>query len=106
MIVKLVSYQLPGEMTREEVMSAAQDVAREWLEHPNLVRKDFLLDENNVTCGVYLFTDRKSAEQAHGTEFLQRLEERFGVRPKIKYYDWLMTADVEQGEIRQSDKTV
>lgn len=99
MIAKMVSFQLPPEMPREEVVSMAKDVAQEWLKHPNLIRKDFLLDENNKTYGFYLFPDMESAEQAHGEAFLQRLKDSFNVEPDIKYFDYLLTADVQNGRV-------
>ena len=103
MIAKLVSFQLPDTMSREEVMTIAREVAEEWLAHPQLVLKDFLLDENNITYGYYLFPDRKSAEEAHGDDFLKNLKERFGVEPEMKYFDYLMTADAEKGSVTGAD---
>lgn len=99
MIVKLVSFQLPRDMPREEVLEMAKEVAQEWLRHPRLLRKDFLLDENNRTYGYYLFPDRKSAEEAHGEAFLARLRENFNVEPEIKYFDYLLTADTLNGKV-------
>ncbi len=99
MIAKLVSFQLPKDMSRDEVVVIAREVAIEWLKHPKLLRKDFLLDENNRTYGYYVFADRESAEQAHDEEFLLRLKSQFGVEPEMQYFDYLMTADVEQGRI-------
>ena len=103
MIAKLVSFQLPTDMSRDDVMASAREIAEEWIRHPRLIRKDFLLDENNITYGYYLFPDRESAEQAHGAAFLKRLKERFGVEPEIKYFDYLMTADAEKGSITGAD---
>lgn len=99
MIAKLVSYQLPEELSRDAVLKMAREVGQEWCRHPSLIRKDFLLDVNNVTYGYYLFPDRESAEKAHGSEFLERLNKRFGVKPEIQYFDYLMTADALSGTI-------
>ena len=103
MIAKLVSFQLPGQMTRQEVLEMAKEVAENWLKHPKLIRKDFLLDENNMTYGYYLFPDMESAEQAHGEEFLERLRENFNVEPEIKYFDYLLTADTHNGNVSGLD---
>ena len=97
MIAKLVSFQLPADMNRDEVMAAAHEAAEEWVKHPKLIRKDFLLDENNTTYGYYLFSDRESAEEAHDKSFLKQLKDRFGVEPQMKYFDYLMTADANTG---------
>lgn len=93
---KLVSFQLPADMSRDEVLTAAQEAAEEWLKHPSLLRKDFLLDENNMTYGYYLFADRKSAEAAHDKTFMKQLKDRFGVEAEVKYFDYLMTADTSE----------
>ena len=99
MIAKLVSFQLPTDMSREDVVLMAREVALEWLKHPKLLRKDFLLDENNKTYGYYVFADRESAEQAHGEDFLARLKKQFGVEPTMQYFDYLMTADVDKAQV-------
>ena len=99
MIAKLVSFQLPADMSRDEVVKVAKEVALEWIKHPALLRKDFLLDQDNRTYGFYVFKDRQSAEQAHGEEFLERLKGQFGVEPEMQYFDHLLTADAEKGEI-------
>jgi hypothetical protein len=99
MIAKLVSFQLPLDMSRDEVLQAAREAAHEWLKHPKLVRKDFLLDDNNMTYGYYLFPDRESAEQAHDENFMKQLQDRFGVKPQMKYFDYLLTADTVNGNI-------
>ena len=97
MIAKLVSFQLPADMSRDEVKAAAQEAAEVWVKHPKLIRKDFLLDENNMTYGYYLFSDRESAEEAHDESFLKQLKDRFGVEPQMQYFDYLMTADAKTG---------
>ncbi|MGI9342865.1 MAG: hypothetical protein ACR2QV_08430 [Gammaproteobacteria bacterium] len=99
MIAKIVSFQLPADMTRDAVVAAAREAARDWIDHPGLVRKDFLLDADNVTYGYYLFRDRESAELAHDAAFVEQLRERFGAVPKMEYFDHLLTADAETGKI-------
>ena len=99
MIVKWVSFQLPKDMSRAQVVETAKQVAEEWLQHPQLVRKDFLLDENNRTYGYYIFPNREIAESAHDQRFLDRLKDNFGVEPEIKYFDYLLSADVLEQKI-------
>jgi len=99
MITKIVSFQLPADMSRDEVVAAAREAAQDWIRHPGLVRKDFLLDASNMTYGYYLFRDRESAERAHGAEFVEQLRERFDAVPKMEYFDCLLTADAENGKI-------
>jgi hypothetical protein len=99
MIAKIVSFQLPADMSRDEVVAAAREAAQEWIDYPGLIRKDFLLDAGNMTYGYYLFRDRESAERAHGEEFVEQLRERFDAVPKMEYFDCLLIADAETGEI-------
>jgi len=99
MIAKIVSFQLPSDMTRDAVVAAAREAAQEWIDHPGLVRKDFLLDANNVTYGYYLFRDRESAELAHDATFVEQLRKRSGAPLKTEYFDYPLTADAEAGKV-------
>ena len=67
----------------------------------NLLRKHYLLDEDNRTYGFYLWRSREAAERAHGSEFRQRVRERFGCEPSISYYDALLVLDNLNGEVSE-----
>lgn len=98
MIAEMVMFQLPREMSREEVLAAAYDTVPGWQANPDLLRKHYLLDEENRTYGFYLWKTRAAAEKAHGEEFRERVRSRFGTEPVISYFDTLLVLDNLTGE--------
>lgn len=99
MIAEMVMFQLPADMTREEVMAAARETVPGWQANPDLLRKHFLLDEQNRTYGFYLWRNREAAERAHDEAFRRRVRERFGSDPTITYFDAFLVLDNLTGEV-------
>src|ERR1700740_1844440 len=64
-----------------------------------LIRKDYLNGENG-TGGVYLWNNRRSAEAWFTEARIAEWTERFGVRPKLTWYDTHVTVDNLRGETR------
>ena len=64
-----------------------------------LIRKDFL---NGEECGggVYLWESREAAEAWFNDEWWGWIEDRFGVRPTLAYFDHYLTVDNKSGDIR------
>ena len=69
------------------------------LEGKGLLRKDYLNGEEG-TGGVYLWESREQAEAWYTEELVQSLTERFGVRPRLIWYDTHVTVDNIKGQIR------
>ena len=101
MIAEMVMFQLPAGMSRDDVLAAAYDTVPGWQANGDLLRKHYLLDEDNRTYGFYLWRSREAAERAHGSEFRQRVRERFGCEPSISYYDALLVLDNLNGEVSE-----
>ena len=101
MIAKIVAIQLPVDMTREQVLAEAKNIAPNWQSNPDLIRKYFLLDENNRTLGFYIWKNKEAADKAHGTEFLARVKDTFGCVPEISYLDLFMDVDNETGKVTE-----
>jgi hypothetical protein len=70
-----------------------------------LIRKDFLNGEEGGG-GVYLFESRETAEAWFNDEWWGWIEERFGARPKLTFYDHYVTVDNAGGCIRVDGKPV
>jgi hypothetical protein len=70
-----------------------------------LIRKDYLNGENG-TGGVYLWDSRESAEAWFTEERIADLTERFGVRPRLTWYDTHVTVDNLKDEIRVNGKAI
>jgi len=64
-----------------------------------LIRKYYL---NGDECGggVYVWESRKAAEAWFNDEWWVWIEERFGARPTLTFFDHYVTVDNENGEVR------
>jgi hypothetical protein len=70
-----------------------------------LIRKDYLNGENG-TGGVYLWDSRESAEAWFTEARIADLTERFGVRPRLTWYDTHVTVDNLKGETRVNGRAI
>ena len=77
-----------------------RDLARK-----GLIRKDYLNGESG-TGGVYLWDSRESAEAWFTEARIADLTERFGVRPRLTWYDTYVTVDNLKGETRVNGKAI
>jgi hypothetical protein len=64
-----------------------------------LIRKDYINGASGAG-GVYLWDNRKSAETWYTEELLADLTKRFGVRPRLTWFDTHITVDNVKGETR------
>ena len=70
-----------------------------------LIRKDYLNGEHG-TGGVYLWDSRESAQAWFTEARLAELTERFGVRPRLTWYDTHVTVDNLTGETRVNGRAI
>ena len=70
-----------------------------------LIRKDYLNGEKG-TGGVYLWDSRESAQAWFTEARIAELTERFGVRPRLTWYDTHVTVDNLQRETRVNGKAI
>ena len=70
-----------------------------------LIRKDYLNGDAG-TGGVYLWESRASAEARLTEDRMVELTKRFGVRPRLTWYDTHVTVDNLKGETRVNGKAL
>jgi hypothetical protein len=70
-----------------------------------LIRKDYLNGESG-TGGVYLWDSRESAEAWFTEARIADLTTRFGVRPRLTWYDTYVTVDNLKGETRVNGEAI
>ena len=70
-----------------------------------LIRKDYLNGDAG-TGGVYLWETRALAEAWFTEDRIVDLTKRFGVRPRLTWYDTHVTVDNQKGETRVNGKTL
>ena len=98
--IVVVQFDLP-KRTREQAIKGGTGSAPIYrgLSRQGLIRKDYLNGETG-TGGVYLWDSRASAEAWFTEARLAELTERFGVRPRLTWYDTHVTVDNLAGETR------
>jgi hypothetical protein len=98
--VVVVQFDLP-KRTEEQAVKGGTSSAPIYrrLANKGLIRKDYLNGDSG-TGGVYLCDSRQSAEAWFTEERVAELTERFGVRPRLTWYDTHVTVDNLKDETR------
>jgi hypothetical protein len=101
-----VQFELP-KRTEEQAVKGATSTAPIYrgLAAKGLIRKDYLNGDAG-TGGVYLWETRALAEAWFTEDRIVDLTRRFGVRPRLTWYDTHVTVDNLKGETRVNGKTL
>ncbi len=104
--IVVVQFDLP-KRTEEQAIKGGTSSAPIYrgLAKKGLIRKDYLNGESG-TGGVYLWESRQAAEAWFTEERVAELTERFGVRPKLTWYDTHVTVDNVKDETRVDGKAI
>ncbi len=103
MITEYVLFKLPAGISRAEVLQGMQEVAPRWRAEPELVRKTFIFDSDANQAGAfYLWRQRAAAERAHDEAWRQRIRERYGSEPVVRYFETPLVVDNVLGQTVQS----
>lgn len=104
-IVQIPTSKKRGKRTREQAIEAGKASAPLYLGMKGLIRKDYLNSEDGGG-GVYLWESREAAEAWYNDDWWVMMDERFGVRPTLTYYDHYVTVDNAAGELRVDGQPV
>lgn len=98
--IVIVQFDLPRR-TEEQAIRGGMGTAPIYrqLAAKGLIRKDYLNGEAG-TGGVYLWETREAAEAWFTEAKMAELADRFGVRPRLTWYDTHVTVDNLKGETR------
>ena len=104
--IVVVQFDLP-KRTEEQAAKGGALIAPTYraLARKGLIRKDYLNGETG-TGGVYLWDSRSSAEAWFTEERIAELTKRFGVRPRLTWYDTHVTVDNLKGETRVNGEAI
>jgi hypothetical protein len=104
--IVVVQFDLP-QRTEEQAIKGGASTAPIYrdLAKKGLIRKDYLNGETG-TGGVYLWDSRESAEAWFTEERIAELTGRFGVRPRLTWYDTYVTVDNSKGETRVNGQSI
>jgi hypothetical protein len=103
--IVVVQFDLP-KRTEEQAVKGATSTAPIYrgLAAKGLIRKDYINGDAG-TGGVYLWETRALAEAWFTEDRMVELTRRFGVRPRLTWYDTHVTVDNLKGETRVNGKT-
>src|SRR6476660_6745757 len=98
--IVVVQFDLPKRLEDQAIKGAISTAPnyRE-LATKGLIRKDYLNGDTG-TGGVYLWDSRGSAEAWFTDERVAELTKRFGVKPRLTWYDTHVTVDNLKAETR------
>jgi len=104
--IVIVQFDLPKRTEEQAIKggTASAPIYRA-LATKGLVRKDYLNGDAGAG-GVYLWENRAAAEAWFTNARIAELTERFGVRPRLTWYDTHVTVDNIKGETRVNRLTV
>ena len=106
MITVTVKFPAPEGATLESITEAFRSTTPRYEGLPGLIRKYYLFNpDSGVGGGVYLWEDRVQAEAFYDNAWRTRLTEKYGVPPKINFFESpviidnaLQTVTVESAE--------
>ncbi len=102
MIAEIVTFSHPEGLTREEIVAGALSVVPHWQADPDLIRKHFLVsDDNRQGAGIYIWPSREAAQKAHSAAWIARKEAETGSKVTITYYDLFLVVDNQAGTVTQ-----
>lgn len=88
MITVIVNFPAPEGATVESMRDAFASTTPRYEKLPGLIRKYYLFDADaSVGGGVYLWQDRAQAEAFYNAEWRERLAQKYGVSPKITFFE-------------------
>jgi heme-degrading monooxygenase HmoA len=98
--------QIPtGKRSKEDAIAAARKSGPTFFGVKGLIRK-YYLNGDEGGGGVYLWESKEAAEAWYNADWWRRMENSFGVRPKLTYYDNHVIVDNLTSELRIEGKAV
>jgi hypothetical protein len=100
MITEIITFGIPGGMTRDQVVANYRRSAPSWRANPDLIRKNYLYDAKSRRAGgVYLWRTLEAAQRARNDAWLERVRATYGSEPVVQYFETPLVADNALGEI-------
>ena len=94
MITEYVLFDVPADMSRDELVASMRAVAPKWRARPDLIRKTFIYDaEARQTGAFYLWKNKAAALQAHDSSWRSVVLQTFGSVPVIRYFETPLVVD-------------
>jgi len=99
MMIEVITFELPENMTQEEVLNNYKDTTPKWRSVSELIRKSYLYDEEaRLGGGIYHWKTVEAADLWHGEEWRKSVEAIYGNKPVVKRFQVPIVADNEQSK--------
>lgn len=105
MFIAIVEIPTGKKRSPSEAVAGGKASAPTYLGMKGLLRK-YYLNGDDGGGGVYLWESREAAEAWYNEDWWPMMEQRFGVRPRLTFYDNHVVVDNEAGELRVDDEPV
>ena len=94
MIVTQTRFKLSSEFTSEHARQVFADAGPKFLGMPGLVRKYFMLtEEGDTASSIYLWENRTYPEAFFTEEWYAFIEEKYGHRPTVAFFQCPVIVD-------------
>ena len=104
MITVITSFKINPSITLEKARQLFADSAPKFLNKEGLLRKFFLLSEDETTgAAVYIWKDRQHAGAFFTEAWTQFIQGKYGYLPEVAYYECPVEVDNILGIIKKDD---
>jgi hypothetical protein len=94
MITTLVEFHLPSPISLEEATRRFEESAPKYRNLAGLIRKYYIrAQDGRVAGGIYLWESRPAAERVYDGEWRARVEQLYGAKPTITWFDSPVVVD-------------
>lgn len=98
MITTLVQFQLPSPISLAEAARRFESSAPKYRNLPGLIRKYYIRSEDGRSAGgIYLWESRADAERVYDGEWRTRVEQLYGAKPVVTWFDTPVIVDNQAG---------
>jgi hypothetical protein len=100
MVVAIVSFQMPGATTAEELSGRFKAAAPVFQKVPGLLQKYFYVSEDGRRAGgIYVWASRADADRLYAGEWRAMVEAEFGGPPTIDFLNSPVMIDNRDGTV-------
>lgn len=94
MITVITEFAMPQPLTLEEAQSIFSSTAPNYLNIQGLLRKTYIFSDDEKTLGgIYFWNSRQEAEAAYTEEWRAVVRKKYGVDPKVSYFESPVVVD-------------
>ncbi len=102
MITEIVFFDLPENISREDLMMKYMSTAEAWSKNQDLIEKHYFYDSaGHRGGGVYIWKSKEAMFRWHGDEYKSRIKEIYGDEPRMSYFDSLVHVNNMLGKIEK-----